>query len=71
MSDEPLILSYLCELDGEETVVEATDPEEAAQKAAKAHAVEHGGGTYTVTVSEATDYELPLIAGEDFTVTVD
>lgn len=69
--EEPLVLRYICELAGDETIVEATSAEQAADKAVRAHAATHGAGTYTVTVSEATDYDLPLIAGEDYTVTVE
>lgn len=68
--EEPLLLRYICELAGDETIVEAHSAQEAAEKAVTAHSAQHGGGTYTVTVSEATDYDLPLIAGEDYTVTV-
>lgn len=69
--EEPMVLRYICELGGDETIVEATSAAEAADAAVKAHAAEHGAGTYTVTVSEATDYDLPLIAGDDYTITVD
>lgn len=69
--EEPIVLRYICELAGDETIVEATCAEDAAEAAVKAHAAEHGAGTYTVTVSEATDYDLPLIAGDDYTITVD
>ncbi|HET7313212.1 hypothetical protein [Salinisphaera sp.] len=67
---EPMVLRYICELGGDETIVEATGAEQAADAAVRAYAAEHGAGTYTVTVSEATDYDLPLIAGDDYTVTV-
>lgn len=68
--EQPMVLRYICELEGDETIVEAESAEEAARVAVEAHAAEHGAGTYTVTVSEATDYDLPLIAGDDYTVTV-
>ncbi|WP_423821141.1 hypothetical protein V5738_12475 [Salinisphaera sp. SPP-AMP-43] len=68
---QPMMLRYICELAGDETIVEAASAEDAAEKAVQAHAAVHGAGTYTVTVSEATDYDLPLIAGDDYTVTVD
>ena len=55
----------------DETIVEAASAAQAANAAVTAHAAAHGGGTYTVTVSEATDYDLPLIAGDDYTITVD
>lgn len=68
--EEPHILRYICELAGDEVIVEAHGAEEAAEKAVAEHAKRHGRGTYTVTVSEATDYDLPLIAGDDYTITV-
>lgn len=68
--EEPMVLRYICELGGEEMIVEAASAEQAADRAVKGYAAEHGAGTYTVTVSEATDYDLPLIAGEDYTITV-
>lgn len=67
--EEPMLLRYICELGGDETIVEAASAAEAADAAVKAHAAAHGAGTYTVTVSEATDYDLPLIAGDDYTIT--
>lgn len=71
MQEQP-VLDYICELAGDEILVQATNASEAAQKAAEAHARKTGArGTFTLTVSEANDYGLPLIAGDDFTVTVD
>ncbi|WP_233544019.1 hypothetical protein [Salinisphaera sp. Q1T1-3] len=67
---QPHLLRYICELAGDEVIVEAESAEDAAEKAVRDHAAQHGGGTYTVTVSEATDYDLPLIAGDDYTVTI-
>lgn len=69
--EQPMMLRYICEMAGDETIVEAENAEAAAEKAVHAHAAVHGAGTYTVTVSEATDYDLPLIAGDDYTVTVE
>jgi len=66
----PMTVRYICELAGDEQIVEAPGAEEAARLAAEAHGAKHGGGTYRVTVSEATDYDMPLIAGDDYQVTV-
>ena len=70
MSDTYHELRYSCELDGDEIILDARSAQEAAERAVNRHAATHGGGTYTVTVSEATDYDLPLIAGDDYVVTV-
>lgn len=64
------MIRYVCEVAGDEHIVEADSPEEAAHQAADAQASADGTGTYTVNVAEATDYDLPLIAGEDYRVTV-
>lgn len=64
------MIRYVCEVAGDEHIVEADTPEEGARKAAEMQAVGDGPGTYTVNVAEATDYDLPLIAGDDYQVTV-
>lgn len=64
------MIRYVCEVAGDEHIVEADSPEEAARQAAEAQARDGGAGTYTVNVAEANDYDLPLIAGEDYRVTV-
>lgn len=67
---EQLNVRYICEMGEDEILVEASCAEEAAEKAADILAKEKGAGTYTFTVSEANEYDLPLIAGDDYTVTV-
>jgi hypothetical protein len=65
------LIRYVCEVADHEYIVEADTPEQGARKAAQRQARKDGPGTYTVNVAEATDYDLPLIAGEDYRVTVD
>lgn len=65
------MIRYVCEIAGDEHIVEADTPEEGARKAAEIQAASDGLGSYTVNVAEATDYDLPLIAGDDYRVTVD
>lgn len=65
------MIRYVCEVIGEEHVVEAETPEQAAEQVARTQAKQNGPGVYTVNVAEATDYDLPLIAGDDYRVTVD
>ncbi|MES1926624.1 hypothetical protein [Salinisphaera sp. T31B1] len=68
-----MIMRFVCEIDGDEHLVDAETPEQAAQEAARRHAERPGQttapvGRYTVNVAEANEADLPLIAGDDYIV---
>ena len=72
-------MRFVCETRQRETLIEAETPEDAARLVAEAQAGLDGlsdasplaARTYTVTVSEANDSDMPLIVGDDHTVVVD
>ncbi|MAS10417.1 hypothetical protein [Salinisphaera sp.] len=63
---------FVCEIGGEEYLIDADTFEAAAQQAAQRHAAERDieQGTFTVNVAEANEADFPLIAGNDYTVTL-
>ena len=66
-------MRFFCELGDEEHLVDADTPEDAARLVARQQAERTGVGslTLTVNVAEANEADLPLIAGDDYTVTVE
>lgn len=65
-------MRFICEIGGNEHLVDAETFEAAARAAARTHAESQGetAGTYTVNVAEANEADFPLIAGNDYTVTL-
>ena len=65
-------MRFICEIGNQEHLVDAESFEEAARAAAEQHASEQGAssGTFVVNVSEANEADFPLIAGDDYTVTL-
>ena len=65
-------MRFICEIGDAEHIVEAETFEAAARAAAEiqAQAYGHEAGTFTVNVAEANEADYPLIAGEDYTVTL-
>ena len=67
-------MRFVCEIDGSEYVLEAEGPEAAARRAAAAHAAAAAVPRPTrcvVNVAEANEADFPLIAGTDYSVTLD
>jgi hypothetical protein len=65
-------MRFICEIANQEHLIDAESFEDAARAVAERHAAEQGtdSGTFTVTVSEANEADFPLIAGNDYTVTL-
>jgi hypothetical protein len=65
-------MRFICEIGDSEQLIDADTFEAAAEAAARAHAQSRGEtqGTYTVNVAEANEADYPLIAGNDYTVTL-
>ena len=71
MTDLPL-MRFVCEIDGEEHLIDADSPEVAACRVAEAHGGQTAwGGRVVVNVAEANEADVPLIAGTDYTVALD
>lgn len=65
-------MRYVCEIERAEHVIEADTPEDAARLAAEREARTTGTRQqFRVNVAEANEADLPLIAGDDYDVTVD
>lgn len=70
-----MTMRFVCEIGDDEHLVDAETPEDAAREVARMQAGRDGrtAGSecrYTVTVAEANESDMPLIAGEDYTVTI-
>ncbi|MES1941344.1 hypothetical protein T5B8_13960 [Salinisphaera sp. T5B8] len=63
------MMRFICEIGGEEHLVDADTFEAAAEAAVRAHAGTRAG-TYTVNVAEANEADFPLVTGSDYTVTL-
>lgn len=65
-------MRFICEIGDGEHLVDAQTFEAAAELAAREHAASRGetAGTYRVNVAEANEADFPLIAGDDYTVTL-
>jgi|GEM_PF-1142205 len=70
-----MIMRFVCEIGDDEHLVDAETPEDAAYEVARVQARQDKrvAGTevrYVVTVAEANEADMPLIAGDDYTVTI-
>lgn len=70
-----MTMRFVCEIGDDEHLVDAETPEDAAHEAANAQArsEQRAAGTearYVVTVAEANEADMPLIAGDDYPVTI-
>lgn len=70
-----MTMRFVCEIGDDEHLVDADTPEDAAREVAAIQARREGrqDGSecrYTVNVAEANEADVPLIAGDDYTVTV-
>lgn len=65
-------MRFICEIEGSQHLIDAQSFEAAAELAAREHADSCGKttGTYRVNVAEANGADFPLIAGDDYTVTL-
>lgn len=71
-----MTMRFVCEIGNAEHLVDAETPEHAAREIAEAQARRDALAPgqrrrYTVNVAEANGADFPLIAGEDYTVTVE